>query len=437
MSERGQAGTEAGQAGVSGAPGQQGEGAISWPRYRGTYRAAVVGHTGRGNYGHGLDLAFAGLPGVEVVAVADPDAAGRAGALARTGAPRGYAAYGELLEREAPDLLAVGPRQPDQREAMLLAAMRAGVKAIYTEKPFARTLEEADRILAEAEERGVRIAVAHQNRAFPGPRLARRLLAEGRIGRLRALKAYGKQDRRGGGQDLMVLGTHMLDLMRFFCGDARWCHARVVDGGAEATPDAVREGEEAVGPVAGDDIWAGYGFDGGVSGSYESARAADGGSGSDYFRLELCGTGGTISIWSSATAPLYYCPRSFALPNHPEEWEALPTDAVQGELIAAGGLSAPPTGAGAMHAANQLLVVDLLAALEAGREPLSSGHDARAALEMIMAVYWSHLRAQRVPLPLAERAHPLLHWQTRAGDGLAGLSGAGRAPDRRASEVGR
>jgi hypothetical protein len=37
------------------------------------YRAAVVGETGRGNYGHGLDLAFAGLPGVEVVAVAGED----------------------------------------------------------------------------------------------------------------------------------------------------------------------------------------------------------------------------------------------------------------------------------------------------------------------------------------------------------------------------
>jgi predicted dehydrogenase len=198
-----------------------------------------------------------------------------------------------------------------------------------------------------------------------------------------------------------------------------------VDGGADATPGAVREGEEAVGPVVGDDIWAGYGFDGGVSGSYESARAADGGSGSDYFRLELCGTGGTISIWSSPTAPLYFCPRSFALPNHPEEWEAIPTESVQRELVAAGGLEpAGQAGASAMQAANQLLVVDLLAALEEGREPLSSGHDARAALEMIMAVYWSHMRAQRVPLPLAERAHPLQHWDRSAADGLA--VGAGR-----------
>ena len=423
MSERGQAGSG------SGAPAGRG-GAITWPRYRGTYRAAVVGHTGRGNYGHGLDLAFAGLPGVEVVAVADPDAAGRAGAQARTGAPRGYAAYGELLEREAPDLLAVGPRQPDQREAMLLAAIRAGVKAIYTEKPFARTLEEADRILAEAEARGVRIAVAHQNRAFPGPRLARRLVAEGRIGRLRALKAYGKQDRRGGGQDLMVLGTHMLDLMRFFSGDARWCHARVVDGGAEATPGAVREGEEAVGPVAGDDIWAGYGFDGGVSGSYESARAADGGSGSDYFRLELCGTGGTISIWSSATAPLYYCPRSFALPNHPEEWEAIPTDAVQGELIAAGGLPSASDGGGGDARGEPAA---------GGRPPGRAGGGAGAPLQRARRPGRAgddHGRLLVAPpgpagAPAPGRARPPpLHWQTPPETGETGAAGDRARPGR-------
>ena len=80
---------------------------------------------------------------------------------------------------------------------MLQAAIRSGAKAIYTEKPFARSLDEADRVLAAADERGVRIAVAHQNRAFAGPRLARRLVGEGKIGRLRAIKAYGKQDRRG------------------------------------------------------------------------------------------------------------------------------------------------------------------------------------------------------------------------------------------------
>jgi predicted dehydrogenase len=378
------------------------------PRYAGTYRAGVIGHTGRGGYGYGLDVAFVGLPRVDLAAVADADADGRQQALQRTGAARGYADYLEMLERERLDLLAIGPRQPDQREAMCLAAAAAGVRAIYCEKPFARALDEADRILAACDARGVRVAVAHQNRAFPGPRLARRLIEGGTIGRLRALKAYGKQDRRGGGQDLMVLGTHMLDLMRWFAGDARWCHARVADGGADATPAAVRPAEEEAGLIAGDDIVASYGFDRGVTGSYESAQAVDGGGG-DYFRIDVCGTGGIIAVWSSPTMPVYINPRPFALPGRADEWRVLQPDALPGPAPV-------PPGASGMHIANQVIVADLLAAVETGRPPISSGHDARAALEMIMAVYESHARGGRVTLPLADRTHPLARWaETPAG----------------------
>ena len=67
-------------------------------------------------------------------------------------------------------------------------------------------------------------------------------------------------------------------------------------------------------------------------------------------------------------------------------------------------------GASAMQPGNQHIVRDLIGALETNRKPLSSGHDARAALEMIMAVYESHIRGNRVSLPLAERSHPLTRW---------------------------
>ena len=40
------------------------------------YRAAVIGHTGRGNYGHGLDVVWNSFPGCEIVAVADADEPG-------------------------------------------------------------------------------------------------------------------------------------------------------------------------------------------------------------------------------------------------------------------------------------------------------------------------------------------------------------------------
>ncbi|MBV7334033.1 hypothetical protein KFU94_38520 [Chloroflexi bacterium TSY] len=50
-----------------------------------TYRAGVIGHTGRGNYGHHLDTVYLEMPEIELVAVADADAAGLAAASERLG----------------------------------------------------------------------------------------------------------------------------------------------------------------------------------------------------------------------------------------------------------------------------------------------------------------------------------------------------------------
>ena len=58
---------------------------------------------------------------------------------------------------------------------------------------------------------------------------------------------------------------------------------------------------------------------------------------------------------------------------------------------------------------NAYLVRDLIAAFEEGREPISSGRDARWAIEMILGVYAAH-RHGRTPLPLADREHPLRDW---------------------------
>lgn len=58
-----------------------------------TYRVAVIGRTGKGNYGHGLDVVWTTFDNVEVVAVADPDekgrsAAGRSSACRRRSSPK-------------------------------------------------------------------------------------------------------------------------------------------------------------------------------------------------------------------------------------------------------------------------------------------------------------------------------------------------------------
>src|SRR5687768_2694163 len=65
-------------------------------------KTAVIGHTGRGDYGHGLDGIFQNRPGIKLVAIADPDEKGRVQMQQRLGAPNAYADYREMLEKERP-----------------------------------------------------------------------------------------------------------------------------------------------------------------------------------------------------------------------------------------------------------------------------------------------------------------------------------------------
>lgn len=73
------------------------------------YRVAVIGRTGRGNYGHDLDTVWLDLPEAEIVAAADEAEEGGARAANRLQAPKAYADYREMLAREKPDLVSVAP----------------------------------------------------------------------------------------------------------------------------------------------------------------------------------------------------------------------------------------------------------------------------------------------------------------------------------------
>ena len=368
------------------------------------YRAAVLGHTGRGNYGHSLDIAFTGLPNVEIVALADPDPDGRAAAAARCGAERTYADHHELLEKEQPNLVAIATSWLDVHHDLYLAAAKVGAH-IYSEKPIAKSLDEADRMLAAADAKGLKIAIAHQNRVSPFHVHARKLLREGAIGQLRLIRGYGKMDPRGGGQDTMVLGTHIFDQMRFMTGaDPEWCQARITQDGRDATASDIRVDDGALGLIAGNGLWAAYGFPNGVMATYESyagTNYADD-DGSPAFGFDLCGSEGILSL---RTRSLHRYPRPYAGPLVDESgdarWENVEVDPLP---TPSGG------GGGGQHAGNHQIVVDLLAAIAEDREPLSSGHDGRWSLEMIHAPYEAHRTGGRVPLPLADRSHPLSRW---------------------------
>src|SRR5205823_11347797 len=103
-------------------------------------------------------------------------------------------------------------------------------------KPFVAAPNESDELLAEADKRGLKIAVAHTMRMTPLMVPLKQAIAEGQIGEVQELRAFGKQDARAGGEDMMGLGSHLFDLLRLFLGDPLWCTAHVLWRGRDIAP---------------------------------------------------------------------------------------------------------------------------------------------------------------------------------------------------------
>ena len=370
------------------------------PAYRGLsadtpkrWRAAIIGHTGHGDYGHSLDVAFNGMADIEVVAIADPEATGRGRAAERAKAQRQYADYREMLEKEKPQLVAIAPRWSEEHHAMAMATLKGGAH-LLTEKPFTVTLAEADEILATTDRMKRKIAVAHQMRLSPSVTHLRRAVADGFIGDLVQIRSWGKQDSRAGGEDMMVLGTHVFDLLRLFAGDALWCSASVLHKGQPITKANARAVNEKIGPVAGDEIEAQFGFAKGVTATFTSRGRLRETLG--HWGMELLGSKGAVRILMDIDPTVRQRKRSTA-PSLTDEWLPLNDDPVLK-------LAADQRGFGP---ANRRLVEDWLDAIERDREPECSGRNAMKAIEMVMAVYESALNHEQIKLPLRQRQHPL------------------------------
>ena len=101
------------------------------------FRVAVIGHTGRGDYGHGIDTMWLNIPETEIVAVADPDTAGLAAAQKKLQVAQGFADYRQMLSAVKPDIVAVGMRHVDQHRDVALAAAESGAGASTWKSPSA------------------------------------------------------------------------------------------------------------------------------------------------------------------------------------------------------------------------------------------------------------------------------------------------------------
>lgn len=360
------------------------------------YRVAVIGRTGRGNYGHGLDVVWKDIERAEVVAVADQDPKGRAEAAKRLKAPRAYADYREMLEKERPQIVSVAPRWLDCHHDMVLACAEVGGH-VFLEKPMCQSLEQADEMIAALEKRNLKLAIAHQTRYSPALRHVQQLIGDGVLGDILELRGRGKEDRRGGGEDLMVLGTHIMDLMRLFASDPQSCFARVREHAKPVTKSDVRDGAEGIGPLAGDEIHAMYRFSGTTMGYFSTQRARHGAA--KRFGLQIFGTKGILTMTTGALPAIWFV--------EDPSWQPGRSKAVWKQISSAGIGKPEPLSDSGHGFGNRLVALDLIRAIETNTQPKGSIYDGRAALEMILAVYESHRLDAPIRLPLKNRRHPL------------------------------
>jgi predicted dehydrogenase len=174
--------------------------------------------------------ALAEIADVRVVGVCDMAPAPRDGFLstwsARWPGVKAYPDHATLLEEQAIDVLTIAT--PDHLHTkIVLHAVAKGVRGIFCEKPFTTDVGEADAIIAAASARGTVISVDHTRRWYPEFRFARRLLQEGRCGKVSQVFVHN-----GGERAMLFRNTsHFIDVACFFAeADPTWVVAELEPG---------------------------------------------------------------------------------------------------------------------------------------------------------------------------------------------------------------
>lgn len=171
--------------------------------------------------------AYQNNPGIELVAVADVDAAKRANFATRWGIIGTYADYNEMFAQEKLDMVSVCTPTAAHFDAVKRAIL-AGVKAVFCEKPAMATLAQADEIETLAAERKAVVAVNHSRRWDPFEKKIARWIASGGLGAIQWIDAYYTAG-------IANTGSHLIDLIRMLVPD-EIVSLRTVSGLSE-TPD--------------------------------------------------------------------------------------------------------------------------------------------------------------------------------------------------------
>ena len=330
-------------------------------------------------------LAERGL--VRLHAVCDQDEARLGAATALYLGVRGYRELDQMLRDEAVDL--VVNLTPMQAHATCsLAAIAAG-KHVYSEKPLATSLPDADRIIDAARDAGVKLACAPVILLHPEVRQACRWVRNGALGQISMVRARGSHGGpawlydfttdptwfyKPGGGPLFDLGVYPIHVLCGMLGPAR----RVSAFAGISHPRRVVRTGVAKGKVIDveipDNIQILLDFGDATFASLDATFTVLSAKGP---RMEIYGDKGTLNLYSRPDEPPY------------EMYVDDPTTEVRGWLTyeasyrgsLAPALAAPPEPAWSFAQG----IEHFAECIERETEPLISGELARHMLEIMVA----------------------------------------------------
>ncbi|MET9064974.1 Gfo/Idh/MocA family protein [Streptosporangium sandarakinum] len=292
----------------------------------------------------------------------------------------------------------------DSHAEIAIAALEAG-KHVICEKPLANTVAEAEAMTEAAKRaaaRGVHAMVAFNYRRVPAVALARRWVAEGRLGELRHVRAQYLQDwivdpdfplvwrlqrDRAGSGALGDIGAHIIDTAQFVTGrrltgvsaltETFVKHRPLAEGSAGLSAGgAAREtGEVTVDDAA---LFIGR-FEGGALGSFEATRFAAGRK--NALRLEINGSAGSLAFDFEAMNELWF--HDHTLPAAEAGFRRVIV--TEADHPYAGAWWPPGHGLGYEHTFTHE-VKDFVEAVAAGRAPSPSFADGLRVQRVLAAV---------------------------------------------------
>ncbi|NUR25525.1 MAG: Gfo/Idh/MocA family oxidoreductase [Catenulispora sp.] len=252
---------------------------------------------------------------VRQTAICGRDPAKVAAAADRLGWESSTTDWRELVARDDIDVIDVCT-PGDSHAEITLAALAAG-KHVLCEKPLANTVDEARAMAAAARVSGVRTLCGFNYRRVPAAALMRELIAAGRIGDVRHVRAVYLQDwivdpqfplvwrlqrERAGSGALGDIGAHIVDLTQYVTGrritgvsalTETFVKSRPLPGesaGLSASADGAGYGEVTVDDAA---LFTAR-LEGGAIATYEATRFATGRK--NALRIEVNGSLGSLAF---------------------------------------------------------------------------------------------------------------------------------------------